>query len=155
LGNIVHPCFDGLESFLAKDMRYISLDSSNGGGSKMVSKNTERCHSLQFMSDLQRSSRKWKIAYRVVNRVAVPDSCRKNWIDELIHPLERLDVWVDPGGSRGGNLFDNKTNELVAEVLADVWWEVLDPGTDPRPIDHPRDDEGWERGFLELYLGWV
>lgn len=47
-------------------------------------------------------------------------------------------------------MFDDKSNELVTEVLAKVEGEVLDPGINFRSLDPLWEDEGWERGLLEL-----
>jgi hypothetical protein len=40
--NIVCSCFDSLKSFLAKEMRYVSLDGGDSGGGKMVPENPKR-----------------------------------------------------------------------------------------------------------------
>ena len=67
----------------------------------------------------------------MVNRVVVPKSCRKNWIDKLIHRLKGVHIWIGPRGLRIGNLFENETDEFIAEVLANVDREIFDPRINP------------------------
>jgi hypothetical protein len=64
---------------------------------------------------IQKNSEEMR-TYWVVSCITVPESCRENWVDKLIHVLERVEIRVDPWGFRGSDLFDDKPNELLAET---------------------------------------
>jgi hypothetical protein len=75
-------------------MRYVSLDSSDGGSRDVVAEDTKGRHSLLVILEFRSTGD--AIAYRVVNRIAMAKLCREDWVDELVHPLEGAEVWVDP-----------------------------------------------------------
>jgi len=49
--HIFSPCFDVFEPFHAENTGQVSLDSSDGGGSEMVTEDPECCDSLPAMSE--------------------------------------------------------------------------------------------------------
>jgi len=63
----------------------------------------------------------------VVNCITVPNPCRENWVNELIHCLKGGHIWIVPRRLRISDLFDNKADKFVSEVLANMGGEVLDP----------------------------
>ena len=65
--------------------------------------------------------------------------------------MKRFDIRVDPRQLRIGNLFDDKANELIAEVLADVSREILDPWGNLRALNNPGEGECRDWGLLKLF----
>jgi len=64
----------------------------------------------------------------------VPQPCREGWVNKLVCVLKRVEVWIDPRQLRVGDLFDDKTNKFVAEILANVRWEIFDSGNTFAPL---------------------
>lgn len=58
----------------------------------------------------------------------MPNSCREDRVDKLIHCLKGFHVRIGPGHLGISNLFDDKANKVVAKVLADMGWEIFDSG---------------------------
>ena len=90
----------------------------------------------------------------MINRIAVPNPCRKDGVNDLICCLKGIQVGVHPRRLRISDLLDDKANEFIAEVLSDVRWEILYPGIDFRPFLHSWQGKRWEWGLLELDL-WI
>jgi hypothetical protein len=75
-------------------MRNVLLNGSNGSSSDVVVEHTKCCDSLSVVLEF-RKNRDW-ITYRMANCIAMAETCWEDWVNELIHPLEGMDVWVDP-----------------------------------------------------------
>jgi len=72
----------------------MSLNSNNGGSGEVVTENPERCDGLPIMLILKYQTE--KSTYWVVDCIAVPNSCRENWVNTLIHCLKGVHVWIGP-----------------------------------------------------------
>jgi hypothetical protein len=75
-------------------MRNVSLNGSNGGGSDVVAEHTKCCDSLSVVLEFRKN--RDGITYRMANCIAMAEPCWEDRVNELIHPLEGVDVWVDP-----------------------------------------------------------
>ena len=52
LGNVFRPCINSSEPLLSEDVRQVSMDSNNGGGGNVVTKDPNRRDSLRSVSEL-------------------------------------------------------------------------------------------------------
>jgi hypothetical protein len=75
-------------------MRNVSLNGSNGSGSDVVAEHTKCCDSLSVVLEFRKNRN--GITYRMANCIAMAEPCWEDRVNELIHPLEGVDVWVDP-----------------------------------------------------------
>ena len=99
-------------------MGNVSLNGGNGGGSDVVAEHTECCDSLSVVLEFRKN--RDGITYRVANCIAMAEPCWEDGVNELIHPLEGMDVRVNPWQLRSCDLFDGEADEFITEVLADV-----------------------------------
>ena len=84
------------------------------------------------------------------NGVVVPYLCRVHRVNDLIHGLKGPYIWVGPRELRICDVFEDRPNEFIAEVMMEVFWEFLDPWENLHTINEFRECEHGDLILLEL-----
>ena len=80
-----------------KNVGHVSVCGDDGGSSKVIAEDTKCCDCLTMNGIRILNTHGYRITHWMVDSVTVPQPCRGSWVDELVHTLEGVDIWVDLG----------------------------------------------------------